>query len=276
MFPLKDNIPLARFPLVTVALVAINAVVYLLEIRHGGSFLQGPSPGVAVHYGAIPYEVTHPGRYCYLVPVHALEGIDSTVACQRLSGASQVLPVLSRLPAQPATWKTAFTSMFLQGSFLAIFGNMIFLAIFGPTVEDSMGRASFLLFYLLGGLIALGTLVLVHPDSTVPTLGASGAIAAVLGGYIVLYPRARILSLVLVIFIVTLVEVPALALVGFWFVMQLVFSVAGLAGPVAGGEVVAYLAQIAAFGFGMLVIRLLASTDRGSAGRPEPPPLPVY
>jgi len=276
MFPFRDNIRLTRFPLVTAALVAINVVVYLLGFRHGGSFLGGPSAGVAVHYGAIPYEFTHPGRHCYLVPAHTLEGLGGTVACQRLGGTSGLLPALGRLPAQPATWETAFTSTFLHGSFLQIFGNMLFLAIFGPTVEDSVGRGRFLALYLLGGLVALGARVLVDPASTVPTLGASGAVAAVLGGYVVLYPRARVLGLVPVVFAVTIVAVPALALLGFWFVMQLLFSVAGLAGPMAGGEGVAYLAQIAAFGFGMLVIRLLAMTDRGSAGRPEPPPLSVY
>ena len=275
MFPLRDNIPLTRFPLVTAALVVVNVVVYLLGIRHGGSFIQGPSTGVAVHYGAIPYEFAHPGRHCYLPPADTLAGVHNTVACQPLKGASGLLPAL-RLPAQPATWETAFTSMFLQASLLEIFGNMLFLAIFGPTVEDSVGRGRFLALYLLGGLVALGANVLIDPGSTVPTLGASGAVAAVLGGYVVLHPRARVLGLVPVIFAVTIVAVPALALLGFWFVMQLVFSVAGLAGPVAGGEGFAYVAQIVAFGFGMLVIRLLARTDRGSPGTPEPPPLPVY
>ncbi len=140
MFPLRDNIPLTRFPLVTAALVAINVVVYLLGIRHGGSFIQGPSTGVAVHYGAIPYEFAHPGRHCYLLPAGTPAGVHNPVACQPLKGTSRLLPALrglpaqGALPAQPATWETAFTSMFLQASFLQIFGNMLFLAIFGPTV----------------------------------------------------------------------------------------------------------------------------------------------
>jgi membrane associated rhomboid family serine protease len=275
LFPLKDNIPLARFPLMTVVLVAINVVAYLLEIRHGGSFFGGPSPSVAVHYGAIPYELTHPGKHCYLVSVQTLEGIGSTVACEGLPGATrQGLSVVANSPAQPATWETVFTSMFLHGGFLHIFGNMVFLAIFGPTVEDSMGRARFLAFYLLGGVIALGAQVLVAPDSTVPTLGASGAIAAVLGGYALLYPRARILSLVLIIFFVTIIEVPALALLGFWVVLQLILGLAGLASPVGGG--IAYFAHIGGFAFGLLLIRSFARTDRGSAGNPGPPVLPVY
>jgi membrane associated rhomboid family serine protease len=274
MFPLRDNIPLTRFPLVTATLVAINVVVYLLAIRHGGSFVEGASTGVAVHYGAIPYEFANPGRHCYLLPAHALGGLGGTVACQPLTGGP--LPAPGRLPAQPATWETAFTSTFLHAGLLQIFGNMLFLAIFGPTVEDSVGRGRFLALYVLGGLLALGARVLVDPGSSVPTLGASGAVAAVLGGYAVLYPRARVLGLVPVIFAVTIVAVPALALLGFWFVMQLVFSLSGLASPVAGGEGAAYLGLIAAFGFGMLAIRLPARTDRGSAARPEPPPLQVY
>jgi membrane associated rhomboid family serine protease len=259
MFPLKDNIPLARFPLVTLALVAINVIAYLLEIRHGGSFFGGPSSSVAVRYGAIPYELTHPGAHCYPVSLPTLEGAHSAIACQRAAG--QPTPVANGvLPAQPATWQTVFTSMFLHGSFLQIFGNMLVLAIFGPTVEGSTGRWRFLVFYLLGGVVALGVQVLLSPDSVEPTLGASGAIAAVLGGYVLLYPRARVLSLVFIIFFVTIVEVPAIALLGLWFVVQLVFGAAGLAGPVsgtAGGEDVAYLA-VGGFAFGLLAIRLFA------------------
>jgi membrane associated rhomboid family serine protease len=233
MFPLKDNIPLARFPIVTVALIAINVIVYLLEIRHGGSFFGGPSGSVEVHYGAIPYELTHPGKH----------------------------------------WETVFTSMFLHASFLHIFGNMIFLAIFGPTVEDAMGRVRFVGFYLLGGLIALGAQVAADPSSTGPTLGASGAIAAVLGGYILLYPRARVLALVAIVFFFTLVEVPAVFLLGFWLLEQLYLGLAGLAGG-PNSEGVAYFAHLGGFAFGALTIKLfVAGRSRGPA---TPPSLPVY
>src|SRR5262249_34262766 len=135
-------------------------------------------------------------------------------------------------------------------------GNMLFLAIFGPTVEDVMGRVRFPIFYLLGGLVALGAQVLVDPNSTTPTLGASGAIAAVVGGYILLYPRARLLSVVLIIFFFTIVEVPAVLLLGFWFVVQLYFGAAGLASPVGSGEGVAYFAHVGGFAFGLLFVRL--------------------
>jgi membrane associated rhomboid family serine protease len=263
MFPLKDNIPLARFPIITVALVAINVIAYLLEIRHGGSFFGGPTSGVEVHYGAIPYELTHPGKHCELITLHTPRGVGESIACQGQPG-------VSGTPGpQPATWETAFTSMFLHASFLHIFGNMIFLAIFGPTVEDAMGRLRFPVFYLLGGLIALGAQVAVDPSSTGPTLGASGAIAAVLGGYILLYPRARVLALVFIVFFFTLIEVPAVFLLGFWFLEQLYLGAAGLAGT-GSGESVAYFAHIGGFAFGLLVIRLFVRHSRTKR------PLPVY
>ncbi len=183
------------------------------------------------------------------------------------------MPGVSGSPgAQPATWQTAFTSMFLHGSFLHIFGNMLFLAIFGPNVEDAMGRVRYSAFYLLGGLVALGAQVLASPSSTAPTLGASGAIAAVLGGYLLLYPRARVLSLVFIVFFVTIIEVPAVFLLGFWFLEQLYFGAAGLASPVGGGEGVAYFAHIGGFAFGLIVVRLFARRPH----KPEPPRLPVY
>lgn len=165
---------------------------------------------------------------------------------------------------------TALTSMFLHGSFLHIFGNMLFLAIFGPTVEDATGRVRFAAFYLLGGLVALTAQVLADPNFTGPTLGASGAIAAVLGGYLLLYPRARVLTLVFIVFFVTLVEVPAVFLLGFWFLEQLYFGLGGLASPLGGGEGVAYFAHIGGFAFGLLTIRLFVARRRTE------PPLPVY
>ncbi len=267
MFPIKDNIPLARLPVVTIALVAVNVLAYLLAIRHGGSFFAGPSSGVSVRYGAIPYELTHPGRHCAEVALQSAEGAGSAIACEGQPG------VTGSPPAQPATWETAFTSMFLHGSFLHIFGNMLFLAIFGPAVEDwmgrlRMGRLLYCAFYLLGGLIALGAQVLVNPDSTAPTLGASGAIAAVLGAYIALYPRARILSLVFIVFFVTIVEVPAILLLGFWFAAQIFLGAAGLSSHVASSEGVAYFAHIGGFAFGLILIGLLRGRLAGRTPQP--------
>lgn len=246
------------------ALIAINVVAYLLAMRHGGSFFGGPTANTEVRYGAIPYELTHPGDHCQLVSTQTLEGSASTVVCQGQPG------VRGTPESQPATPVTVLTSMFLHASFLHIFGNMLFLAIFGPKVEDSMGRARFVVFYLLGGVIALGAQVLVNPDATGPTLGASGAIAAVLGGYILLYPRARILTLIFIIFFFTILELPAIVLLGFWFLEQLYFGAAGLTNPV-GGEGVAYFAHVGGFIFGLALIRVFARR-RASV----PPRLPVY
>jgi membrane associated rhomboid family serine protease len=249
---------------VTVLLILANVVAYLLEISHGGSFFGGPTESVAVHYGAIPFALTHPGSHCALETIVEGERTAHTVVCgsgARLAGLSH--------ESRPATWVTLFTHMFLHGSFLHIFGNMLFLAIFGPNVEDALTRVRYLAFYLAGGIVALAAQVAVGPNSMAPTLGASGAIAAVLGAYLVLYPRARVLSLVFIVFFVTIVEVPAVFLLGFWFLLQVYFGVAGLANPI-GGEGVAYFAHVGGFVFGLLVIRLIAKRKRGS------PQVPVY
>lgn len=265
MFPLKDNIPNERFPFVTVAIIAINVLVYLLAIRHGGSFFGGPTASTAVHYGAIPYELTHPGYHCDLVSVQTTGGAGSTVLCQGQPGVS------GTPPSQPATWLTVFTSMFMHGGFLHIFGNMLFLAIFGPSVEEALGRLRFPVFYLLGGIVALAAQVAIDPTSTAPTIGASGAIAAVLGGYILLYPRARVISLVFIVFFLTIVELPAILLIGFWFLTQVYFGVAGLSDPLGSSGGVAYYAHIGGFLFGLGLILLFARQRRSM-----PPPQPVY
>src|SRR5213079_2486180 len=115
-----------------------------------------------------------------------------------------------------------FTAMFMHGGFLHIIGNMLFLWIFGNNVEDAMGPLKFVAFYLLAGVAALALQVVFNTDATAPTIGASGAIAGVLGGYILLYPRARVLTLIFLIFFVTLVEIPALILLALWFLLQFI------------------------------------------------------
>jgi membrane associated rhomboid family serine protease len=269
MIPLKDNIPNERFPLITVALVVINVIAYLLSIRHGGSIINGPSESTVLHDSAIPYDFTHPGKYCTVVK-HLVErplsetvverGVEANLECKH-----------GAYPGQVNTWLSAFTAMFLHGSILHIAGNMVFLAIFGPNVEEAMGRARYVAFYLLGGLVALAAQVAVGPNSTAPTLGASGAIAAVLGGYIVLYPRARVLSLIFIVFFVTIIEVPAVFLLGFWFLEQVYFGSANLTNPVGGGGGVAYFAHVGGFIFGLALIRLFAVRRQST-----PPRYPVY
>jgi membrane associated rhomboid family serine protease len=249
VFPIKDNIPTDRFGVVTALLILGNVVVYLLAIRHGGSFFSGPSQQELVKYGAIPYALTHPGKHCGLATV---ANFTTTVACQGQRGVSGT--PTGFIP----TWQTAISSMFMHASFLHIAGNMLFLWIFGNNVEDSMGRFKFVLFYPAGGLAALALQVAVAPSSSGPTIGASGAVAAVLGAYIVLYPRARVLTLVFIIFLFTVIELPALVMLGVWFAEQAVFGAAGLTNP-AGGGGVAYFAHVGGFVFGALAIRFLAT-----------------
>ena len=177
-----------------------------------------------------------------------------------------------RPESQPPTWTTMFTAMFMHGGFLHIIGNMLFLWIFGNNVEDSMGRVRFVLFYFLGGLAALWLQVAVSPDSTAPTIGASGAIAAVLGGYILLYPRARVLTLVFIIFFVTVIELPAVFVLALWFLEQVYFGAANLTNPTGGGGGVAYWAHIGGFGFGLALIKLFATRR----DKQIPPRIPVY
>jgi membrane associated rhomboid family serine protease len=255
MIPLKDNIPNERFPLITVALVLINVIAYLLSIRHGGSIINGPSESTVLHDSAIPYDFTHPGKYCTVVQHLVERPLSETVAERGVEATTECKQ--GAYPGQVNTWLSAFTAMFLHANILHIAGNMVFLAIFGPNVEEAMGRARYVIFYLLGGLVALAAQVAVGPNSMGATLGASGAIAAVLGGYILLYPRARILSLVFIVFFVTIIEVPAIFLLGFWFLEQVYFGSLG-----GGGGGVAYFAHVGGFVFGLLAIRLFARSKR--------------
>ncbi len=157
--------------------------------------------------------------------------------------------------------------MFMHGGLLHLGGNMLFLWIFGNNVEDSMGPVKFLLFYLLGGLAATALQVAVNADSTIPSLGASGAVAAVLGGYLLLFPQARVVTVIFIVFFFTIVELPALLILGFWFVQQLLFGYFGLNAAGEGGGV-AYFAHIGGFAFGLLAIKLFAD-DRKQRGQIE-------
>src|SRR5579871_2325632 len=147
---------------------------------------------------------------------------------------------------------TILTAMFMHGSWSHIVGNMVFLWAFGPEIEDAMGRGRYLFFYLLGGLVAMMAQVAANPHSTVPNLGASGAIAAVMGAFIVTYPRDRIKSLLLIFIFVKVTFIPAALLIGFWFLSQLIH--AGSVAQVQTGGV-AYLAHVGGFIFGAITAR---------------------
>jgi len=152
---------------------------------------------------------------------------------------------------------TILSAMFMHGSILHIAGNMLFLWVFGPEMEDAMGRAKYLVFYLLGGLTATIAQVVPDPYSNVPELGASGAIAAVMGAFLVTYPRDRIRTVLLIGWYVTVTLVPAIFLVGLWFLMQLVSEVGSLVERHSGG--IAYMAHIGGMIFGIATARVFGA-----------------
>jgi membrane associated rhomboid family serine protease len=231
VIPLYDRNPTRRFPIVTVSLIAVCFVVFLYEL----SITMGGGGDAALErffgtWGAVPSKIT--------------ASID---AGNYVSQATLGI----------------ITSIFLHGGWLHILGNMLYLWIFGNNVEDRLGRVGFLLFYLVGGIVAALTQVAIDPGSTQPLVGASGAIAAALGAYIVLFPGARILSLVFLGFFYQLLNVPALVILGFWFVLQLISGFGSLGGDTASGGV-AFFAHIGGFAFGMVIGALIRV---GGAGR---------
>jgi membrane associated rhomboid family serine protease len=256
VIPIKDNIPTDRFPLVTLALIVANFVVYILAIRHGGSFISGPTETEVFKYGAIPYAVVHPGVHCSVVAPISNPTIAKTL-CNTATLNQNHIPAANLLPS----WETIFTGMFMHASIIHIGGNMIFLWIFGNNVEEAMGHVKFLIFYVLGGVAALALQIAIDPGSTAPTLGASGAIAAVLGGYIVLFPRARVLTFVIIILFFTVIELPAWVLLGVWFAEQAIFGATGLTTSGSSGGV-AYFAHVGGFLFGLVAVKLFVSKGK--------------
>ncbi len=160
-----------------------------------------------------------------------------------------------------------FTSMFLHGGWMHLLGNMWFLWIFGDNVEDALGHAKYLLFYLLAGAAAALGHVLLNADSTIPTVGASGAIAGVMGGYIVKFPHSRILTLVFVFFFVSFVQVPAGVMLAYWFLIQLMSGVGSIALTQASGGGVAWFAHVGGFIAGVVLIKLMGTRERYSRRR---------
>ncbi len=277
MIPLRDNIPTLRFPLVTALLIALNVVVFAWQLSFpaeadlnvvGDSGIDQSS----VRYGAIPYRLTHPGDGdCFIGAVTrdgeaaiVCEGSDRFEKAQRFA---ERAPGLAPIPLdQPPWYVTVFSSMFMHGGILHIAFNMLFLWIFGNNVEDRMGRLRFLFFYLLAGIAAVYAQSVVDPESTVPTIGASGAVAGVLGGYALLFPRARVMTLIILVIFLTFVELPALLVLGIWFALQFIPAVGQFATPDVAGGGVAYMAHVGGFVFGLLMIKLFVA-GRGPPAR---------
>jgi membrane associated rhomboid family serine protease len=222
MIPLKDDLPSALKPVVTIVLIVSCCAVFLWQ--------------------------------------RSLDVAASRQAVAALGAIPAVLLTDARLPAD-LQWiprlASPFTSMFLHGGWMHLFGNMLFLWIYGDNVEDAMGHARYLAFYLLCGVAAIFVQALSNPDSPYPIIGASGAISGVLGAYLMLFPRARVLTLVLLPFFFTTLRRPAMVLLLLWFAVQLISD---LAAP-GGGVGVAFRAHIGGFLTGVLLVPLLKRRD---------------
>ncbi len=229
MFPIKDDQPRYSTPYVNWFLIGLNILIYFFQFVQQ---LQDPRGAVVFErqFGEVP---AHLAAFLAGSPRYSLEGV--------------VLPF--------------FTSMFLHGSWMHVLGNMWFLYIFGDNVEDYLGHFKYLVFYLMSGLFAMATQVAIYPHSNVPTVGASGAIAGVLGAYFLLYPRARVLTW----FFVFIVYIPAWFVLGEWFVLQFLAGANALstarAGDVGG---VAVWAHVGGFVAGMVMIKLFPERARRS------------
>jgi len=243
MLPIADqNEPGSGPPFVTWALIALNVLVFFL--------LQGAGANEAFTYGysAVPAEIT--------------TGTDITTPTHiTVNGQTEQIP---QEPGPKPIWLTLFSSMFMHGGLLHIGGNMLFLWIFGDNVEHRIGRLRYLLFYLVAGVIASFAQILVDPGSTIPSLGASGAISGVLGAYLVLFPGNR----VTVFLFRFLTQVPAIVAIGMWAAFQFISGFGSVAGTDGAGGV-AYMAHIGGFVAGVvagLVVRALF--PRGPAAAP--------
>ena len=226
--PIRDDAPTFRKPYLTVSLIVVNSLIFFYSISLGARGFQL----FTVQFGYIPVEF--------------VSGLELT-------------PQLAA-----SAYLTPFTSMFMHGGWLHLIGNMLFLWIYGNNVEDYFGPVKFLLFYIVSGLAAIALYTLFGPSSQVPLVGASGAIAGVMGAYIVLHPRARITVLV-IFFFIQFVVLPAKVVLGIWFVYQLLMSMIGSA---TGGGV-AWMAHVGGFAFGWGVLKLLTRgrRPRASGGR---------
>jgi membrane associated rhomboid family serine protease len=219
MIPLRDINPTRRFPIVTVVIIGLNVAMFLVELLFEAS---GQLDQFIYAYALIPVELT--------------QGVD--------------LPPSSLRPA----FLTIFTSMFMHGGFLHIIGNMLFLWIFGNNVEDNMGPARFLVFYLACGIAASLAQVVVHPSSDVPNVGASGAIAGVLGAYLMMYPQAQVETLLFLGYFIRVVRLPAVIVLGFWIVIQVLQGLLSLGMMQTGG--VAWFAHVGGFIAGLVLVNL--------------------
>ena len=225
MIPIRDNIPSRRFPVVNYILIGVNIVAFLYELTLGAG-LQGFLNNMG------------------FVPERFFDLLSSPLV--------NLIPIVIPLIA----------SIFLHGSISHIFMNMLFLSIFGDNVEDALGHFGYLIFYLVGGISASIFHALIHPYSTLPTIGASGAVSAVMGAYLMLYPKARILTVFPIFFYPVMFHIPALFYLVFWFFLQMASGVLSLGATYYQRAGVAWWAHIGGFLFGVIVVMIMVSRRR--------------
>ena len=221
MLPLKDNNPTSRIPVITIVLIVANVAVFIYSHLLGFG-----DQKFLMRFAAIPINVVSLGDFLEMGPLRAIA--------------------------------TVFTSQFLHGDLFHVAGNMLFLWIFGNNVEDRLGPAGFTIFYFLSGLIAFTAQALADPYSQIPMIGASGAVSGVMGAYLILYPRARVLTLIWIVFFVRLIWLPAYAILLYWVALQVLYQIST---PSSMGGV-AYLAHIGGFGAGLIFILLVRGLSR--------------
>lgn len=264
VIPVYDVNPVRRTPWVTYGLIAANIVILLLTPLFSNSGVQPETlaelcrqQAFFQHYGAIAQE---------LITNHQQILVATGEVGQRAGTCAMAAPGYTKIPAL-----SVITSMFLHAGWLHLLGNMLFLWVFGNNIEDRFGRVRFLLLYLVAGYVAAYGYALANPDTTQPLVGASGAISGVLGAYLVLFPLARVWSLVPILFFIPL-KLPAWLVLGMWFVLQGLYS-AGL-GVANGGEV-AYLAHVLGFVVGLVFAIRLRRYQPPRQRRPPSGPNPL-
>lgn len=240
MIPLKDFNPTRRMAALTMGLILLNVLVFLFQLSKPADGSLQSEQAFVCEYSLVPDHLLHGQDPA----AHARAGVDPNAACQDLN-------------QEHTRWLGLVTSLFLHGSWLHLLGNMLFLWVFGNNIEDALGVVRFIPFYLLCGAAAALAQAMSDPGSTVPLIGASGAISGVLGAYLILHPRSLVLTLILPFF---LIPIPAWLTLGLYFLLQ--FFYLGQEGTVGGGT--AYWAHIGGFVTGLVLIKIFM------IGRPPP------
>jgi membrane associated rhomboid family serine protease len=255
--PLKDDNPIRRIPFVTYILVAINALLFIWSI----GLSEDQQQVIVYRYGFVPARIAQLTTHQQIVvPV-------SEVVQNNFFVPIKVQKTLLLDPNPREIWLSLFTCMFLHGSWMHLIGNMWFLYLFGNNVEDRLGPLPYLVLYIGGGLIASGSHWLFDPHSQLPVIGASGAVAVILGAYTIAWPWAKVQTFVFLLFFMTVIEVPALVVNGVWFLGQLVAGQESLRSANVYG--VAWWAHIGGFITGVLLMPLFSALFGGNNDKPK-------